>query len=562
MAERAAESCCAPVSPGVELFRGGARFCVASRHAEAISVCLFDESDRETERLRLARKDDLFCGFIPNVRAGQRYGLRADGPWDPQRGHRFDPDKLLVDPYATRLDRPFRYDPALAARRGQGADTAALVPKAIVEPNVAREALRREPIATRLVYEINVRAHTKLDPDVPLEMRGTLRGLCQPHVIERLARLGVSHVELMPIHAWIDERHLPPLGLSNAWGYNPVAFMALDPRLAPEGAEDLRRATAALGDAGIGVLLDVVFNHSGESDEQGPTLSLRGLDNALYYRHSPDGSLVNDAGCGNILACDEKIVADLVLDSLRRFARAGVAGFRFDLATTLGRRAAGFDPQAPLLKAIAGDPVLGRLELIAEPWDIGPGGYQVGRFGAPWKEWNDRYRDDVRRFWRGDRGAAGAFATRICGSADLFAHDGRRPSANVNFVAAHDGFPLRDLVSYSHKQNWNNGEENRDGNSGEIAWNNGSEGETRDEATTARREADVRALLATLFLSRGTPMLTAGDEFGRTQNGNNNCYAQDNALTWLGWEKADLFLSDFVAGLTRLRARGDIGSSA
>lgn len=554
MAERAAESCCAPVAPGVELFTGGARFCAASRHAETISVCLFDENDHETDRLRLERKGDLFCGFAPGLRAGQRYGLRADGPWDPRRGHRFDPDKLLVDPYATRLDRPFRYDGALAAPRGHGSDTAALVPKAIVEPAFCSEATRSNDVAARLIYEVSVRAHTKRDADTPLALRGTLRGLCQPHVIERFVRLGVSHVELMPVHAWIDERHLPPLGLTNAWGYNPVAFMALDPRLAPEGYEDLRRVASALGAAGIGVLLDVVFNHSGESDEHGPTLSLRGLDNALYYRHAADGSLINDAGCGNILDCDEPLVAALVLDSLRRFARAGVAGFRFDLATTLGRRADGFDANAPLLKAISGDPELGKLELIAEPWDIGPGGYQVGRFGAPWKEWNDRYRDDVRRFWRGDHGAAGALATRLAGSADLFAHDDRKPSTTINFIAAHDGFSLRDLVSYSHKHNWNNGEENRDGNSGEIAWNNGVEGGTEDEKALARRAADVRALLSTLLLSRGTPMLTAGDEFGRTQNGNNNCYAQDNNNTWLDWENADNNLAGFVAALARLRA--------
>lgn len=553
MSETISQHCPTPALPGVDLFEDGARFCVFSRHAESVSVCLFDDA-RETQRLRLHRDGEFFAGFVPGIGAGRRYGLRADGPWDPRRGHRFDPEKLLVDPFATRLDRPFNYDAALAAPRGHGQDTAALVPKAVIEQ---RRAARSETtrVAPRFVYELSVKAHTKLDPGVPLELRGILRGLAEPHVVERFVKLGVSHVELMPIAAWIDERHLPPLGLTNAWGYNPVSLVAPDPRLAPEGLADLAGVCAALGRAGIGVILDVVYNHTGESDAQGPTLSLRGLDNAVYYRHDGDGGFVNDAGCGNILACDEPAVVQLVTGALRRYADAGVAGFRFDLAATLGRCATGFDRDAPLLRAIADDPVLGSLELVSEPWDVGPGGYQLGAFRAPWREWNDRFRDDVRRFWRGDAGAAGAFATRLCGSADVFAHEGRTPSASVNFIAAHDGFALRDLVSYAHKSNWNNGEQNRDGNGGEIAWNCGVEGETDDAAINARRAADVRALLATLFLSRGTPMLTAGDECGRTQGGNNNAYAQDNATTWLDWTRADPTLAGFVAGLAHFRAQ-------
>jgi glycogen operon protein len=558
MAETFSRRSTTPASPGVDLFEDGARFCVFSRHAQSISVCLFD-GVQETERLRLHRDGDWFAGYVPGVGVGQRYGLRADGPWDPRHGHRFDPDKLLVDPAATRLDRPFAYDARLAAPRGHGGDTAALAPKAVIEQPVAARngapSAAVEPGAPRLIYEICVKAHTKLDPDVPLDLRGALRGLAQPHVIERFEKLGVSHVELMPIAAWIDERHLPPLGLTNAWGYNPIALMAPDPRLAPGGLADLADACAALRTAGIGVVLDVVYNHTGESDAHGPTLSLRGLDNAVYYRHGADGGFVNDAGCGNILACDEPAVVQLVTGALRRFADAGVAGFRFDLATTLGRRAQGFDRDAPLLKAIADDPALGALELISEPWDVGPGGYRLGAFGSPWREWNDRFRDDVRRFWRGDAGAAGAFATRLCGSADIFAHEERKPSASVNFVAAHDGFALRDVVSHAHKNNWKNGEHNRDGNGGEIAWNCGVEGETEDAAVAARRAADVRALLATLFLARGAPMLTAGDEFGRTQGGNNNAYAQDNETTWLDWTRADATLADFVAALARLRAK-------
>jgi glycogen operon protein len=553
MAETLSQRCTTPASPGVDLFEDGARFCVFSRHAENVSICLFD-GERETQRLRLHRDGEFFAGFVPGVGPGRRYGLRADGPWDPRRGHRFDPDKLLVDPFATRLDRAFAYDALLAAPRGHGGDTAALVPKAVIErPVITRsETTKATP---RLVYEVCVKAHTKLDPGVPLDLRGTLRGLAQPHVVERFVKLGVSHVELMPIAAWIDERHLPPLGLTNAWGYNPVALSAPDPRLAPNGLADLADVCAALRSSGIGVVLDVVYNHTGESDAHGPTLSLRGLDNAVYYRHDGGGAFINDAGCGNILACDEPAVVQLVTGALRNFARAGVAGFRFDLAATLGRRATGFDRDAPLLQAITDDPALRALELIAEPWDVGPGGYRLGAFRAPWREWNDRFRDDVRRFWRGDAGAAGALATRLCGSADVFAHDGRTPSASVNFVAAHDGFALRDLVSYAHKNNWKNGEHNRDGNDGEIAWNCGVEGETDDAAANARRAADVRALLATLLLSRGTPMLTAGDEFGRTQGGNNNAYAQDNATTWLDWIAADRKLAEFVAALAALRAK-------
>lgn len=540
---------------GARLTDNGVEFGVASRHAERVFVCLFDCDDRETARIELERRDaDTYAGFVPSIGVGQRYGLRTDGPWEPEAGHRFDPDKLLVDPYATRLDRPFAYDPALAAPRGRGGDTARLVPKAIVEIPAMR-APAVPTTAPGLIYEVNVKAHTMRDPLVPHDFRGTLAGLRSPHAIERLVRLGVTHVELMPIAAWVDERHLPPLGLRNAWGYNPVTLMALDPRLAPNGMIDLRDTVSALRSAGIGTMLDVVYNHTGEGDEGGPTLSLRGLDNALYYRHDAKGRLINDAGCGNSLDCSQPVVIRLILDTLRRFVlEAGICGFRFDLATSLGRCAQGFDSAAPLLRAIENDPALGDALLIAEPWDVGLGGYQLGRFGKRWREWNDRYRDDVRRFWRGDAQAAGAFATRLAGSADVFQGPARSPSASVNFLAAHDGFSLRDVVSYSSKQNFANGEHNRDGSPGEISWNNGHEGETHEGDILVRRKRDQRAFLATLFLSRGTPMLTAGDEFSRTQSGNNNAYAQDNEITWLDWAGADVELEAFVCGLARLRA--------
>ena len=544
---------------GVTLNEDGGMAAVFSRHADAIWLCTFDPHDgREIDRWRLKGRDGaILHGFVPGLKAGTRYGLRADGPYEPSRGHWFDPAKLLADPYATRLDRAYRFAPELSAVRAAGVDTAPLVPRAIVEAAAsAAEPFTGRPTPPKLIYEVAVKAFTKLHPDVPAHLRGDLRGLSHPACIEHMVRLGVSHVELMPIFPWIDERHLPPLGLSNAWGYNPVVMMALDPRLAPEGLDDLRHAVRALHEAGIAVLLDVVFNHTGESDELGPTLSMRGLDNSSYYRLDADGSgrFVNDTGCGNTLACDSEPVIGLVLDTMRHFVeRAGVDGFRFDLAPVMGRGATGFSPDAPLLRAIAGDPVLGGVEVIAEPWDIGPGGYQVGAFPAPFREWNDKYRDDVRRFWKGEPGALGRFATRIAGSADIYASRRATPSAGVNFIAAHDGFTLRDLLSYTGKRNTANGEANRDGTNDNFSWNNGADGDAVDETIRARRVRDARALLATLLLSRGTPMLTAGDEFGRTQRGNNNAYAQDNETVWLDWPLADAGLAEFTAALVRLR---------
>jgi glycogen operon protein len=491
----------------------------------------------------------VWCGFVAGVSPGQRYGLRADGPDDPAAGHRFDPAKLLVDPYAVALDRPFVLHPELSAPRAAGIDTAAFVPKGIV----GRRSPSLAPVSHTpgVIYEIGVRAFTKNHPAVPVKLRGTVAGLATPAVIDHLTTLGVDTVELMPIVAWIDERHLQPLGLANAWGYNPIAFMAPDPRIAPGGVEEIRAAVAALHAAGIGVILDGVFNHTGESDALGPTLSLRGLDNALYYRHDDAGELVNDTGTGNTLATDRPAVVRLVTDAMRTWAGMGIDGFRLDLASVLGRTTEGFQRDAPLFAAIDADPVLGRLTMIAEPWDMGPGGYQLGNFPPGWREWNDRFRDDVRRFWRGDGDALGTLATRLAGSADIFA--ARQPSASVNFLAAHDGFSLADLVSYETKHNEANGEHNRDGGHANFSWNNGVEGPTIDVAVNAARQNDLRVLLATLFMARGTPMLTAGDELGRTQGGNNNAYAQDNGTTWLDWEAADWELASFAGKLIAFR---------
>jgi len=542
------------LSLGATVTPEGIRFSVWSGAARQVWVSIFDEDGaRELQRIELEpQADGLHSGFVPGLKAGARYGFRVDGDYAPERGLWFDPDKLLMDPYATAIDRPYVFDTRLSVRRSEGGDTAPLMPKAVAM--VLPEPVSPKPTLFKpggFIYEVPVRAFTMLHPEIPKEQRGTIAALAHPAIVKHLQKLGVGAVELMPVTAWIDERHLPPLGLTNAWGYNPVTFMALDPRLAPGGIAELRETVATLREAGIGVILDLVFNHTGESDELGPILSLRGLDNQAYYRHGPDGRLVNDTGTGNTLACDRPVVQEMVLDTLRHFVRhAGVDGFRFDLAPILGRNQNDFDPDAPLFKAMSEDAELADRVMIAEPWDIGPGGYQFGNFRPPFLEWNDRYRDDIRRFWRGDRGMLGALATRLAGSSDVFSSGVTR---SVNFIAAHDGMTLADLTAYEHKHNEANGEQNRDGHNENLSWNNGVEGETDDPKIIEQRRRDLRALLATLFASRGTIMLTAGDEFGRTQRGNNNAYAQDNGITWLDWAGRDVDLEDHAAMLAALR---------
>ncbi|WP_374530334.1 glycogen debranching protein GlgX [Novosphingobium sp.] len=529
---------------GVSKARGRTRFSVRSPHAELVELCLFEGTTER--RVAMRRECDNWTVSLPEDLAGTPYGYRAHGEWAPQHGRWFDPAKLLVDPYALELDRRYHYDPCLGH---YGADTAALVPRAIV-PGRLPKAKRRPPCFARggLIYEVNVRAFTMLHPEVPEAQRGTLAALAHPAVIAHLKKLNVSAVELMPITAWIDERHLAPLGLTNAWGYNPVTMMALDPRLCPGGVAQLRDTVAALHAEGIGVLLDLVFNHTGESDVHGPVLSLRGLDNAAYAHHA-DGSLINDTGCGNTLNFAHPAMRELALAALRHFvAHCGIDGFRFDLAPVLGRSPA-FDADAPFFAELAADPLLADRVMIAEPWDIGPGGYQLGKFPANWLEWNDHFRDDVRRFWRGDAGV-GKLATRIAGSSDIFGKDCR----SVNFLAAHDGFTLLDLVSYAHRHNEANGEQGRDGHHENYSWNHGAEGPSHDPAVRSARAADQRALLATLFAATGTVMLTAGDEFGRTQHGNNNAYCQDGPIAWLDWQHRDHALEDYVARLSDWRA--------
>ena len=555
-----------PEPLGLTLAADGVNVAVFSAHAQSIELCLFDAAgDREIERIVLpGRTNDVFHGFIAGLAEGSRYGLRAHGPWAPHEGHRFNAAKLLVDPYARALDRPFALHPSMFGHQPDGSlhevDSAPFMPKGIVVPLAAPADGTRPlvPWGDTVLYELHVRGFSQQHPGVPLALRGTCAGLAHPASIDHLTRLGITTVELMPVPAAVDEPHLVRTGLSNYWGYNTVGWFTPDPRLAPGGIDELRGCVSALQRAGIEVLLDVVLNHSGEGDANGPTLSLRGLDNATYYRTVPSEShrYVDDTGCGNTLALDRAPVLRLALDSLRYYAEvAGVDGFRFDLATTMGRRDWGFDPEAPLLTAIANDPVLRTLKLVAEPWDIGPGGYQPGAFPAPWGEWNDRYRDTIRRFWRGDGGLAGQLATRLAGSADVFAARSRAPSRSVNFITAHDGFTLADLVAYERKHNEANGEANRDGTDANLSWNHGVEGETTDASILAARQRDVRALFATLLLSRGTPMLAMGDEIGHTQHGNNNAYAQDNARSWLDWEHADHQLAGFVGAVIALRRR-------
>ena len=541
----------------------GTDFAVWSGTAESIELCLYEpysllsagNYEPIARQPMLRDGEGVFRLRVEGVGHGHRYGYRADGRYDPPKGHWFDPWKLLMDPYAVAIDRPYEARLSIATPRWQQRDNASIMPKAVITA-LPKPVPHLPPVfrPAGLIYELNVKGFTWLHPEVPTEQRGTIAALAHPAIIAHLKKLGVSAVELMPVTAWIDERHLLSLGLKNAWGYNPVSFMALDPGLAPGGIGELRETVATLREAGIGVLLDVVFNHTGESDVHGPTLSLRGLDEAAYYCHEANGRLVNDTGTGNTLACDHPRVRELIVASLRHFVlQAGVDGFRFDLAPILGRDAKGFSPHAETLMAIENDPVLADRILIAEPWDIGRDGYQLGNFSGRWLEWNDRFRDDARRFWRHDRGMTGTLATRLSGSSDVFGRGGARSTRSINYIASHDGFTLADIAAYKHKHNEANGENNRDGHNDNLSWNNGVEGPTDDEEIEVARRRDIGAMLASLFSSRGTIMLTAGDEFGRTQQGNNNAYCQDNAISWVDWENRDRALEDWTALLARIR---------
>lgn len=554
----------------------GVNFAVFSENATKIELCLFSpDAQYETTRLALPdRTGSVWHGYVPGLKPGALYGYRAHGPCEPDQGHRFNPMKLLADPYArafhgrwTSVKETLGYDAAGPESSGGPCkiDSAPFVPKCIV-PEVETEwqgtpAPRRSWSET-VIYEAHVKGLSRLHPDVPEELRGTYEALGCDAIIDHLQSLGVTALELLPVHAFLDDGFLVERGLTNYWGYNSLGFFALEPRyFGPSGADGFRQAIDRLHRAGIEVILDVVYNHTAEGDHRGPTLSFRGLDNAAYYslQASYAQYYVNDTGCGNTVAVNHPFVMRMVLDSLRFWVEVmGVDGFRFDLATTLGREPHGFDLFGGFFDAIRQDPVLSRCKLIAEPWDIGPGGYQLGGFPADWGEWNDRFRDTARKFWRGDTHAAQDLAGSILGTASVFDHSGRKSFSSVNFVAAHDGFTLADVTRYRDKHNEANGESNADGHGHNLSDNCGVEGDTDDIAILARRAQRARNLLATVFLSQGTPMLLAGDELGRTQRGNNNTYCQDNETSWIDWANSDHDLLDFTQRLVALRRKNPV----
>ncbi len=511
---------------------------------------------------------------MPGVEPGTIYGYRVHGPYEPEQGHRFNPNKLLLDPYARGHFGELKWDPAVFGYQIESGedtsfderDSAPFMPKCVVvDPNFdwkGEPRGRAVPWDRTVLYETHMRGFTKLHPEVPEPHRGTYKGLGNKAVVDYIKSLGVTSVELLPIHTFINDSHLLERGLTNYWGYNTIGFFAPDPRYAHEREQTLREfkeMVACLHETGLEVILDVVYNHTAEVNEHGPTLSFKGIDNASYYRLIPDQPryYINDTGTGNTLNLSHMRVIQMVADSLRYWVtETHVDGFRFDLGTILAREPNGFDNQSGFLKACCQDPTLAAVKLIAEPWDCGPGGYQVGGFPPGWAEWNDKFRDTVRDFWRGEVPAS-ALAPRLSASGDCFNHRGRKSWACINFVAAHDGFTVRDLVTYNEKHNEANGEDNNDGSSDNRAWNCGAEGPTDDQEISTLRERQIKNVLATLLLSQGTPMLLAGDEFGRTQRGNNNAYCQDNEISWLDWgiEEKGRSLTEFVQKLTQLRAR-------
>ena len=549
----------------------GVNFAVFSDNATRIDLCLFSpDGARETTRVALPdRTGSVWHGYVPGLKPGTLYGYRAHGPYDPDHGHRFNPMKLLADPYArafhggwTSATEALGYAADLPERDAGPSqiDSAPFVPKSIVpERDTAWSGAPapRRPWSETVLYEAHVKGLTQRHPGVPTELRGTYEALGCDAVIDHLRGLGVTALELLPVHAFLDDGFLVERGLTNYWGYNSIGFFALEPRyFGPNGAHGFRTAVDRLHAAGIEVILDVVYNHTAEGDHRGPTLSFRGLDNAAYYtlQASHARYYVNDTGCGNTVAVNHPFVLRMVMDSLRYWVEVmGIDGFRFDLATTLGREPHGFDLRGGFFDAIRQDPVLSRCKLIAEPWDIGPGGYQLGRFPADWAEWNDRFRDSTRKFWRGDAHAAQELAGNFLGTASVFDHSGRKPFSSINFVAAHDGFTLSDVTRYREKHNEANGESNADGHGHNVSDNCGVEGDTQDTAILATRAQRVRNLLATVFLSQGTPMLLAGDELGRSQRGNNNTYCQDNETSWIDWAAVDTELLAFAQRLIALR---------
>jgi glycogen operon protein len=536
----------------------GTNFSVFSAHASKVEVCIFDaEGEKELERIVLPEyTDQIWHGYLPDIKPGTVYGLRVHGPYDPKNGHRFNSNKLLLDPYATAHVGQLKWDAAIFGYQMESADdltfderdSAPYVPKcSVVDPAFDWTGARGRGLAKwndTVVYELHVKGFTKLHPKVPEKLRGTYAGLGTKPVVDYLRSLGITSVELLPIHTFVDDNTLLLKGLCNYWGYNSIGFFAPDPRYAFSKTDSLREfkeMVAQLHAGGLEVILDVVYNHTAEGNEFGPTLSFKGIDNASYYRLVGGDAqhYINDTGTGNTLNVSHPRVLQMVTDSLRYWVQlANVDGFRFDLGTILAREPNGFDNQSGFLKACCQDPILNTVKMIAEPWDCGPGGYQVGGFPPGWAEWNDKFRDATRDFWRGE-GTASEMTSRLCASSDVFNFQGRRPWSSVNFVTAHDGFTLNDVCSYNERHNEANGENNQDGNSNTRSWNCGAEGPTDDPEVYKLRERQIRNIFSTLVLAQGTPMIVAGDEFGRTQHGNNNAYCQDNEISWVNWELKD-----------------------
>jgi isoamylase len=544
----------------------GTSFALFSAHAEKVELCLFDAAGNERERIALPeRTNDIWHGYLPDIVPGQLYGYRVHGPYEPQHGHRFNPNKLLLDPYAKALSGPFipselHYGFRLGSPREDLSfdrrDNASVMPKAVVTaPPLENGDVRKPRVAWEetIIYEAHVKGLTRRRHDVPAGLQGKFGALATPAVIDHLKRLGVTTLELLPIHTFVDEPFLAARRLTNYWGYNTLSFFTADERYG--SLDEFRTTVARLHDAGIEVILDVVYNHTAEGDHLGRTLSFRGIDNKSYYWLKPDGPRCyeNFTGCGNALNLSHPMVLRMVIDSLRYWVEVGgVDGFRFDLATTLARGPEGFDPHAPFFQALWADPVLANTKLIAEPWDIGPGGYRVGAFPPEWSEWNDTFRRTMRRFWAGEGGLTGDVATRMTGSPDIFEHDGRTPRASINHVTVHDGFTLADLVSYERKHNQANCENNHDGSDFNQSMNCGVEGPTNDPDIVATRRRLRRGFLASLLLAQGVPLVLAGDEVGNSQGGNNNAYCQDNEIGWVDWSRLGCKGEDMTALIGQL----------
>ena len=557
---------------GATCHDGGVNFALFSSGARSVTLCVFDTEGRETHRYAMnGPVNNVWHGFLPDAGTGLIYGYRVDGPYDPSRGLRYNPARLLLDPYAQRLHGEFQWHESHLDRPDtQMDDNAAYMPKAVVTGmhEFDWESDRRPniPMCESVIYEVHVKGFTQSHPDVPAELRGTYEGMASPAAIAHLKRLGVTAVELLPVQESISEGTLIEMGLCNYWGYNTLAFFAPDRRFARQDpVNEFRHMVKELHRHGIEVILDVVYNHTPEGDQRGPTLSWRGLDNQAYYHLSRQDPAyyANYTGTGNSINASNYVALQMIMDSLRYWVQEmHVDGFRFDLASVLGRVAlpnsndpGHFDRYAPFFQAIRQDPAMAGIKLIAEPWDAAGGGYQLGAYLPGWSEWNDRFRDTVRGFWLQPHKDRGAFASQLSGASEQFHHDGRYPQSSINFITSHDGFTLNDLVSYNQKHNEANGEDNRDGNNDNHSWNAGVEGPTDDPEINRRRARLRRALLASLLLSQGTPMLTAGDEMARTQHGNNNAYNQDNAISWLDWKGADDELIGFTAHLIHLRKK-------